>query len=277
MSQEPLHTEQVADDIIRIPVRSPTLPPATHTNSYAVACDGGWLVVDAGACAGDGLNELLRVCRDTLDGQVIALLLSHHHPDHVCAAPELAAALKIPVWAHANTWSHLSDDFLSIAQRRVWTPEVGLLCGLPVIFTPGHASGHVVVQARSGGVLAADLIAGTGTILIDPDDGDMGDYLDSLQRVRDMNAPVLFPAHGPEIRDPEPWLNFYISHRRTREARVLQAVSTDPQPLSAIAALAYQDAPGAPEALTHRSTLAHLLHLQRQGLVQVHEAEWRLM
>ncbi|MBU6163289.1 MAG: MBL fold metallo-hydrolase, partial [Myxococcales bacterium] len=115
------------------------------------------------------------------------------------------------------------------------------------------------------------------TILIDPEDGDMGDYLDSLQRVRDMQAPVLFPAHGPEIRDPEPWLNFYISHRRTRESRVLQAVTADPQPLAVIAALAYQDAPGAPDALTHRSTLAHLLHLQRQGLVQVHEAEWCLM
>jgi glyoxylase-like metal-dependent hydrolase (beta-lactamase superfamily II) len=277
MSQEPLHTEQVADDIIRIPVRSPTLPPATHTNSYAVACDGGWLLVDSGACTDEGLSELLRVCRDTLDGRVTALLLSHHHPDHVCGAPELAAALSIPVWAHANTWNHFSQDFLSAAQRCVWTPEMGTLYGLPIIFTPGHASGHIVVQARSGGVLAADLIAGTGTILIDPEDGDMGDYLDSLQRVRDMQAPVLFPAHGPEIRDPEPWLNFYISHRRTRESRVLQAVTADPQPLAVIAALAYQDAPGAPDALTHRSTLAHLLHLQRQGLVQVHETEWCLM
>jgi hypothetical protein len=58
---------------------------------------------------------------------------------------------------------------------------------------------------------------------------------------------------------------------------VLQAVSNEPSSVSSIAALAYLDAPGAPEALTHRSTLAHLLHLQRQGLVQVHEAEWRLM
>jgi endoribonuclease LACTB2 len=277
MSNQPLHTEQVADDIIRIPVPSPTLPPATHTNSYAVACDGGWLLVDAGAYTEEGMNELLRVCRETLDGQVIALLLSHHHPDHVCAAPELSAALNIPVWAHANTWNQLSDDFLDDARRRVWTPEMGKLCGLPVIFTPGHASGHVVVQARSGGILAADLIAGTGTILIDPADGDMGDYLDSLERVRELQSPVLYPAHGPAIQDPEPWLNFYISHRRARESRVLRAVSTDPQPLSVIAALAYQDAPGAPEALTHRSTLAHLLHLQRQGLVQVHEAEWRLI
>ncbi len=277
MSLEPEHIETVAPDVIRVPVFSPTLPPATRTNSYLVTCTGGRLLVDAGAHTDDGVQHLLLAAQQSEAEPVVGLVLTHQHIDHVIAARQVANELQVPLYAHPLTWSALHSGG--------WVPDPGhrtieagdTLYGLTVLGTPGHASGHLSLRSDSGSIVAGDLVAGTGTILIDPGDGDMGAYLDSLERIRALDAPRLLPAHGPAIEDPTPWLTFYLHHRRARESRVLNAVQAAGCTLSEVAREAYADAPTAPLALTERSTLAHLLDLERQGLVRsAEDGRWRL-
>ena len=102
------------------------------------------------------------------------------------------------------------------------------------MFTPGHAPGHLCfVDAAARAIVAGDMVASVGTIIIEPDDdGDMRLYLESLRRLRgevDGGATCLLPAHGPPITDGGARLDFYVAHRLEREARVAAALGDAPR------------------------------------------------
>ncbi len=104
------------------------------------------------------------------------------------------------------------------------------LC-LEALYTPGHAPGHLCFDALgSGAMITGDMVASVGTILIQPEDGDMALYLASLERMRDRQPRVLLPAHGEPIDDPRTCLDRYVAHRLAREAKVLAARLTGPEP-----------------------------------------------
>jgi len=127
----------------------------------------------------------------------------------------------------------------------------------------------VFCERRSGLAYAGDLVAGTGTILIDPeDDGDMIDYLASLERVAAARPTALVPAHGPVLDDPQGTLRRYRAHRLMREQRVLAAIPAAWRAVSAVLAEAYADTPPALWPLAARSLEAHLRKLATEGLVR---------
>src|SRR6185312_9566085 len=102
------------------------------------------------------------------------------------------------------------------------SPEMSLLA----MHTPGHARGHLCFyEARTGTLLSGDNIVGLGSVLIDPPEGNMRDYLGSLERMRALpNLSVIFGGHGPAIANPYAKIDEYISHRQEREANILEAV-----------------------------------------------------
>lgn len=249
---------QVAPGIRVLALRTPTLPPAAHTNVYLVGPeDGPVAVVDPGSPYPDQ-QALLDAILDEIP--IARVLLTHHHGDHTGGAMALATRWKVPIAAHALTAKRLAGR-IAIDELLADGDEVhGAIC----VHTPGHAEGHLVFEVGEAAI-AGDMVAGIGTILIDPDEGDMGQYLASLERMRARDERVLLPAHGPVIRDGAAKLTEYLAHRRMREQRVIDALAGAPKPLAELVEAVYSDTPRFLWGLAERSLLAHLAKLVRDG------------
>ncbi|HEY8380180.1 MAG TPA: MBL fold metallo-hydrolase [Nannocystis sp.] len=260
----------LAPGVQRAPLRTPTLPPADATNTLIVGTRRLAVIEPATPHADEqaALDALL--AERAADGaEVVAVLVTHHHRDHTGYAFALARRLGVPIYAHALTAARLDfpvDITLADGDRL----ELGDGYALRAIFTPGHAPGHLVfLEERTGIAHAGDLVAGIGTILIDPDDGgDMSAYLDSLARLAEVAPTALVPAHGPVIDAPQECLARYITHRRQREARILAAVHAGATRVPELLASAYADTPREIWGLAARSLEAHLVKLAAEGRVR---------
>lgn len=260
------------------PLESFTLPPAQHTNCYVLGTGAG-LVVDPGGRP-DVLPQFLERLR-ALRGEGIvpqAIVLTHHHGDHVAGAREVAEAVGAPIWAHAETAARLSG--LKVARLL----EDGEVLALPgpwpmafrVLHTPGHAVGHVcLVDERSKAAVVGDMVAGVGTIVIEPPEGDMAEYLRQLVRLREVVG-ALYPAHGPVLADGPATIDGYLQHRAWREAKVVAALEALGAPtLGPLVERAYDDVQAFIWPLAERNTLAILLKLEAEGRAEREGERWR--
>jgi glyoxylase-like metal-dependent hydrolase (beta-lactamase superfamily II) len=268
------------------PVRTPTLPPATTTNCYIVGSDE-LIVIDPAspydserAALDEGLAELQAGGR-----KIVEIWLTHHHGDHVGGAAYLAERLGVPIAAHRHT-AELLDGRVAIT-RHLEDGECYELSGptprrLRVIHTPGHAPGHIcVLEERSGFLIAGDMVAGVGTIVIEPTEGDMHLYLQSLRRMQELAPRVLLPAHGSAITAPQAKLAGYIKHRLWREQRVVDAMQKlGTTTARALVPEAYADVPPMVYPLAERSLIAHLHKLERDRRAARDESQpplWQLI
>jgi glyoxylase-like metal-dependent hydrolase (beta-lactamase superfamily II) len=143
---------------------------------------------------------------------------------------------------------------------------------LVVVHTPGHESGHCCFwEGGRGWLFTGDHVVGEGTVVINPPDGDMAAYLDSLERLARIGARRLFGGHGPPIEDPAAKIAEYVRHRLAREQQVLDAVRVGLATPEAIVARVYQDVPSFLHPVAERSVLAHLLKLEAEGRVVKNE------
>jgi glyoxylase-like metal-dependent hydrolase (beta-lactamase superfamily II) len=126
------------------------------------------------------------------------------------------------------------------------------------------------------GLVAGDMVAGIGTILIPPGTGDMTVYIQQLERLKNMNPHLIFPSHGPVVAMPQRLIQHYIDHRKARHERVATAVQEGKQGLEEIAAAAYADTPDAHPGLAVDQTLSHLVALEREGRVEKRVDGWRM-
>lgn len=262
--------------VLVVPLRTPTLPPATHTNTYVLGTKE-LLVVDPGSpdpAETAQLIALLEALRS--EGAVLrAVVPTHHHGDHVGGLEQVVKALGLPVWAHPRTADRLpvptarlltEGDVLSLAGGERWV----------VRHTPGHAQGHVcLVDERSRAMVVGDMVAGTGTIVIDPPEGDMAQYLAQLERLRALGPTTLYPAHGAPSPDGAAKLTEYLQHRAWREGKVRAALSAGPGTLEALVPRAYDDVQAFVWPLAERSTLAILQKLEAEGLAARSGETWR--
>ena len=258
-----------------LPLRTPTLPPATHTNAYLVGSRDAVLIEPASPDDAELRLTLDWIAENAAQGITVrALMLTHHHIDHVGGALLLRERLGLPVWAHADTAQRLAGKIpvdRALVDGEVLTLEGPSPIALEVMHTPGHASGHLCFfEPRSRAMVVGDMVASVGTILIEPDGGDMTAYLASLERMAARAPRLLLPAHGFPIRDAVEKLLATRAHRLMREAKILALLGRD-GPGKTIAELvpaAYDDAPAAVWPLAVLSLEAHLIRLERNGQVR---------
>jgi ribonuclease/clavin/mitogillin len=279
--REPNRRMEFHPNYICFPLRTPTKPPATHTNAYLIYSSQEVLIVDPGSPYEEE-QEALAECLDQLIAAGRAareIVLTHVHPDHIAGVNALKDYLaskhgsRIPVAAHRLTAESLKGQFP--VDRFIEDDEVIALDGVPEIklrtlFTPGHARGHLCFyDERTGALLSGDNVVGFGSVLIDPADGNMRDYLDSLERMRALpNLSVLFGGHGPPIANPYEKIDEYIEHRRLREKLILDAVRAGAQTPKEIVARVYTDVSPKAHAMAERAVLAHLEKLKTDQRVR---------
>jgi glyoxylase-like metal-dependent hydrolase (beta-lactamase superfamily II) len=156
-----------------------------------------------------------------------------------------------------------ADDTLADGQ--------GVLLGrrrLQALHTPGHRFDHLCFLLEdSSALFAGDLVAGTGTVVIAPPEGDLVDYLASLRRLLDLDLKLILPAHGPAIIQPHALLQEYIAHRNQRELQVLAGLADGPATLDALVERIYSDVDPKLHGMAALSLTAHLYKLENEGRV----------
>jgi glyoxylase-like metal-dependent hydrolase (beta-lactamase superfamily II) len=256
---------------------NPSLMTGPGTNSYVVsgAPGGGAVVIDPGDAAAAHLDRIVAAAKAA--GGVRAILITHGHPDHVGGAAELRERTGAPVLA----WSR---EGVPLAGQTLADGEVVHIGGraLRAIHTPGHRFDHLSFLLEDAGALfAGDLVAGVGTVVINPPEGDLAAYLASLRWLLALDLRLILPAHGPAIEAPHELLEQYIAHRDERERQILAGLRAGHERIPELVAAIYADVDPALHPVAARSVLAHLLKLEREGRViregSGAEERWRMV
>jgi glyoxylase-like metal-dependent hydrolase (beta-lactamase superfamily II) len=245
----------------RIVCNNPGMMTGPGTNTYLVGVDE-IVVVDPGPDDATHLDAIAGCGGDAIRW----IVCTHTHPDHSPGAAGLKARTGAEVLAFD------ARDGLEI--DRSFADGDGIEATefrLSAIHTPGHASNHLCFQLEEERLLfSGDHIMGESTVVINPPDGDMAAYLASLERLRALRPPLraIAPAHGHLIERPNAKIDEYLTHRRAREAQVIDALRTagsEGAGTEALVAAIYTDVPEILHPVARRSVWAHLRKLGDEG------------
>ena len=226
---------------------------------------------------GPDLPEHVDAIEQAIAGRpVVAIMCTHTHRDHSPAARPLGARIGAPVIGCAplslETVGPRADAAFDgdYAPARVLGDGESIeVDGHPVlaVATPGHTSNHLCFAYR-GALFSGDHVMGWSTTVVVPPDGDMAAYMASLDKLRQRRDRVYYPAHGPPVANPEQYVRHLMGHRMQREKQILRLAGERPRTIAEIVADAY---PGLDPRLVPAaggSVCAHLLDLERRGLVE---------
>ncbi|HEX5268894.1 MAG TPA: MBL fold metallo-hydrolase, partial [Gemmataceae bacterium] len=279
-----IHPIYFAPGVRMIPLRTIALAPATHTNAFLVGGESAYLL-DPGPADPAEQGRLF----DILDSEqaagrrLAAVVLTHHHPDHIGAAGACAERYGVPVWAHPWTAERLRGK---VAVSRLIDEgdrvELGAAAdGAPgwhlrAVHTPGHAPGHLAFYDPHYRFLyASDMVSTLTSIVIAPPEGDLAVYLDSLRRLMALDSRLLLPAHGGPSSRPRQTLEEALAHRAKREAMLLAALGPAPRTVPDLAVELYKGLPAPLMRFAELQVLAGLEKLQREGRAESAGAGWR--
>jgi glyoxylase-like metal-dependent hydrolase (beta-lactamase superfamily II)/8-oxo-dGTP pyrophosphatase MutT (NUDIX family) len=240
--------------VIVFPLKTKTLPPATHTNCFIVG-RREFVVVDAASHDEDEQMKLFELIGQMIEkgGVCREIIVSHLHQDHFGGETALKHRLfdkfgmKVPISAHRITTESLRgkvsfEKRLEDGERLELKDHNGRKFELEILHTPGHARGHLCFyDAELGFLLSSDNVIGTGTVVIAPPEGDLTDYLNSLERMKNLpNLRHLCGSHGSAVFDARGRIEEYIAHRKEREKQVLEALREGVKTPEEIARKIYQ-------------------------------------
>ena len=261
------------------PLPTATLPPATHTNCYILGIAGGQrIIVDAAAKTAESLAILEAKVREikASGSEIIATIFTHRHTDHIGDLAAISKIYQAPIWTSQETHEHIppcdTDRILSEGDSIHLEGPDGTITW-KVIETPGHCPGHICLVGDAG-IISGDNAVIDGTILVPSTDGDMDAYINGLERLKEIDAQLLFPAHGSLVANPEKLLSRYIKHRKSRHNEVLNAVLAGNNEISKIAKAAYRDTPDAHPLLMVDQTLSHLNSLTNSGKITLSNGKY---
>jgi glyoxylase-like metal-dependent hydrolase (beta-lactamase superfamily II)/8-oxo-dGTP pyrophosphatase MutT (NUDIX family) len=281
-SSAPLHSIYFAPGVQMIPLYTQALPPSTHTNAYLVGEEVAYLI-DPGTPHTEEQEKLFHVLDERISkgAKLKAIVLTHHHPDHIGAANACALRYKLPIWTHQLTAERLQGR-IAVAHEIQDRDRLDLgtapdgTCPwfLQAIHTPGHAPGHLAFyEPHYRFMLAADIVSTLSSIVIAPPDGDLVVYLDTLKRLLDYDCRLLLPAHGSATPRYRQVIEESIEHRLKREQQLIAALDATPRSVKELAAELYK---GLPEKMMRFAELqirAGLDKLRRDGRVKSRQVD----
>ncbi|CAN5621510.1 hypothetical protein BH20ACI4_BH20ACI4_21560 [soil metagenome] len=254
------------------PLRTETLPPATHTNCFIVGRKK-FIVIDAASKDETEQQKLFKLIDERIEANCVCeeIIVSHLHPDHFGGETALQKHLKekfdleIPISAHHLTAESLLgkieiQKFIEDEQVFDLQDKNGERFQLTALHTPGHARGHLCFYDESKGfLLSSDNVVGTGSVAIAPPEGNLIDYLSSLERMKNLpNLKHLCGSHGAAVFDAKAKIESYIAHRLEREKQILDALESGAKTPEEIAKIVYQNLDEGLFPLAVKSVLAHL-------------------
>jgi glyoxylase-like metal-dependent hydrolase (beta-lactamase superfamily II) len=270
--------EQVEERIARVLAHNPSAFTYYGTQSYLIGTNEV-AVIDPGP----DLPEHVDALEEAIGGRrVVAIMCTHTHRDHSPASRPLAERTGAPLIGCAPLALETVGPRADASFDGDYRPDRVLEDGealeidgkaVTAIATPGHTSNHLCF-AYEGALLTGDHVMGWSTTVVVPPDGDMAAYMHSLDKLRQRYDRIYYPAHGPPVTNPQQYVRGLMGHRMQRERQILKLVGEEPRPISDIVANAY---PGLDPRLVPAaggSVYAHLLDLERRGLVERQEDAW---
>jgi len=262
--QRPLLTP-LAPRVRRLVAPNPSMMTGPGTNTYLFGSEE-IAVLDPGPV----IDSHLQCIQEIAAAPIRRVIVTHTHPDHSPAAAELARVTgaellgrPAPDGRHQDM-TFKPDHVLEDAERLV-------VDGMEfeVVHTPGHASNHICLRHLGlNWIFTGDHVIDGSTVVIDPPDGNMNHYLESLARVKALQPVALAPGHGELIHDPDRAIDWIIGHRLEREVKVVAALQANPGLTSMeLVPHVYTDIDNELYAWAERSLLAHLLKLEDDGVI----------
>jgi len=271
--------------ILLAPQPTPTLPPATTTNTLIVGQGKLYLVEPATYEVQEQQRLFDLMDRLTAQGgKFEAILLTHHHMDHIGAVTAVSRRYQLPVRAHSLTYDripggYIRGDPLNEGDRidLGTAPDGSGNWHLDVIATPGHAPDHLCyLESRYQAAIVGDMLSTASTILIDPPEGHMRTYLRSLERLLEYPIMTLYPSHGPVHFDGGKLIRRFLKHRGERELKLIKALTDTPRSIEELLPQAYDDVAEDVYPVAARSLLAGLIKLEEDGRCEQSGAGWKL-
>jgi glyoxylase-like metal-dependent hydrolase (beta-lactamase superfamily II) len=270
--------EELEPGIARVLAHNPSAFTYYGTQTYLVGT-AEIAVIDPGP----DLPEHLDALEKAIAGRpIVAIMCTHTHRDHSPAARPLAERTAAPIVGCAPLSLETVGPRADAAFDGDYAPDRVLSDGetleidgerLTAVATPGHTSNHLCF-AYKGALFSGDHVMGWSTTVVVPPDGDMAAYMQSLEKLRQRDDRIYYPAHGPAVTNPRQYVRHLVGHRMHREKQILKLVRETSREISDIVANAY---PGLDPRLTAAaggSVFAHLLDLERRGLVERRGDAW---
>ncbi|MGT2513932.1 MBL fold metallo-hydrolase [Sphingomonas panni] len=260
--------------------------PYTHsgTQSFVVGGTGAVAIIDPGPVDDVHLDALLDVVGDR---QVAAILCTHTHRDHSPAARPLAERTGAPIIGCAALTMNDAGPRADAAFDVDYRPDRVLGDGekvagdgwtLVAVATPGHTSNHLAFALpETGALFSGDHVMGWSTTIVSPPDGDMGDYMASLDKLLGREDRVYYPAHGDQVDNPRRLVRGMLGHRKQREGQIARVIERGTHDIPTMVAGMYVGLHPKLLGAAERSVLAHLIDMERRGMVRREGATWHRM
>ncbi len=260
----------VAPGVRRIVANNPSPFTFHGTNTYIVG-RGEAAIIDPGP---EDAEHLEAIRRALVGERVSHVVVTHTHIDHSPGSRAVAEAFGAPIVGALPVPPAAGASPIEAADH-AFSPDIPLgdgdvLAGpgwtLTAVFTPGHMSNHFCLALAEGDILfSGDHVMGWNTTIVSPPDGNMTDYLRSLEICIARSDSLYLPGHGPPIARPRPFVRAYLGHRRMREGQILRALEDGLHGVPEIVARLYAHLPERMHWAAGRSVLAHLEHLVAGG------------
>ena len=272
--------DPVEPGIARLLAANPSPFTYAGTQTY-LAGEAEVVVIDPGPDLPEHVDAIVAAIAGR---PVVAIACTHTHRDHSPASRALKAATGAPIIGCAplalesvGPRADASFDFDYAPDRVLADGEALMVDGEPLtaVATPGHTSNHLCYGYR-GALFTGDHVMAWSTTVVVPPDGDMADYMASLDTLRHRDDRVYYPAHGAPVTKPQQLVRGMIGHRMQRERQILRLIGEGRHDIPAIVAGAY---PGLDPRLVPAaggSVLAHLVDLERRGMVESAGETWTL-
>lgn len=267
--------------------QNPSMFTGPGTNTYLVGTGEKRFLLDTGS----GLAEYMPVLEEAVARvgckEIEGIVLTHAHPDHIGGVNQVRAHYgDIPVYKTpwpkdsdlAGPGGDLSPSPIADPDALADGPLETLSHGdtvetegarLRAIYTPGHAPDHLCfLLEEEQNLFSGDNVLGVGTTVIPANSGDLGDYMDSLERVLEEAPHHIYPAHGPRITNGPDKIREYLEHRRARERQVIEAVQAGDSDAMSMVKRIYVGYPEELHSAAAQSVTSHLKKLERDGVVR---------